>query len=118
MTLCARPRTPRPGNRRDLLAIDSKLRACDLTRLHVRDVAHGSHVSTLAILMQQRLNGLCNSKSLPHPTSPRGMDTTCPTQKNADFLFPARICTSGHLQSAYARASGTFTNRQKGGGKN
>ena len=70
-------------------------------------------MSTLAILMQQRLNGLCNSKSLPHPTSPRGVDATCPTQKNADFLFPARICTSGHLQGAYARASGTFTNRQK-----
>lgn len=27
------------------LAIDSKLRACDLTKLRVRDVAHGVHVS-------------------------------------------------------------------------
>lgn len=26
------------------LAIDSKLRACDLTKLRVRDVAHGEHV--------------------------------------------------------------------------
>lgn len=28
------------------LAIDSKLRACDLTKLRVRDIAHGDHVST------------------------------------------------------------------------
>jgi len=26
------------------LAIDSKLRACDLTKLRVRDIAHGEHV--------------------------------------------------------------------------
>ncbi len=36
------------------LAIDSKLklRACDLTKLRVRDVAHGEHVSSRAIVMQ------------------------------------------------------------------
>lgn len=36
------------------LAIDSKLRACDLTKLRVRDVAHGAHVSSGAIVMQQK----------------------------------------------------------------
>jgi len=36
------------------LAIDSKLRACDLTKLRVRDVAHGEHVSTRAMVMQQK----------------------------------------------------------------
>ncbi|MDH4654884.1 hypothetical protein [Pseudomonas sp. BN606] len=36
------------------LAIDSKLRACDLTKLRVRDVAHGDHVSSRAIVMQQK----------------------------------------------------------------
>lgn len=44
-------------NVRDLalfdLAIDSKLHACDLTKLHIRDVAHGNHVSARAIVMQQ-----------------------------------------------------------------
>jgi hypothetical protein len=28
------------------LAIDSKLRACDLTKLKVRDVSHGDHVAS------------------------------------------------------------------------
>lgn len=36
------------------LAIDSKLRACDLTKLRVRDIAHGEHVSPRAIVMQQK----------------------------------------------------------------
>ena len=36
------------------LAIDSKLRACDLIRLRVRDVAHGEHVSPRAMVMQQK----------------------------------------------------------------
>ena len=36
------------------LAIDSKLRACDLTKLRVRDIAHGEHVSSRAMVMQQK----------------------------------------------------------------
>jgi integrase len=36
------------------LAIDSKLRACDLTRLQVQDVRHGSHLASRATVMQQK----------------------------------------------------------------
>ncbi len=36
------------------LAIDSKLRACDLTKLRARDVAHGEYVSPRAMVMQQK----------------------------------------------------------------
>jgi integrase len=46
------------GRARDLamfnLAIDSKLRACDLVRLRVRDVAQGSQVARRAIIMQRK----------------------------------------------------------------
>ncbi|MDN3520190.1 hypothetical protein [Halomonas ramblicola] len=46
------------GKIRDLtlfeLAIDSKLRACDLVKLRVRDVAHGDRVSSRAIVTQQK----------------------------------------------------------------
>ena len=34
------------------LGLDSKLRACDLTRLRVSDICHGDRVSTRAIVMQ------------------------------------------------------------------
>ena len=36
------------------LAIDSKLRACDLVRLRVRDICHADRVSPRAIVMQQK----------------------------------------------------------------
>ena len=46
------------GRARDLamfnLAIDSKLRACDLTRLQVQDVCMGGHVLSRASVMQQK----------------------------------------------------------------
>ncbi|RMP08625.1 Phage integrase family site specific recombinase [Pseudomonas viridiflava] len=35
-------------------AIDNKLRACDLTKLRVRDVAHGEHLAPRAMVMQQK----------------------------------------------------------------
>jgi hypothetical protein len=36
------------------LAIDSKLRACDLTRLQVQDICMGNHVVSRATFMQQK----------------------------------------------------------------
>ena len=36
------------------LAIDSKLRGCDLVALRVRDVCHGDQVATRAIVMQHK----------------------------------------------------------------
>ena len=38
------------------LAIDSKLRGCDLVQLWLRDVANGGRVSARAIVMQQKTN--------------------------------------------------------------
>jgi hypothetical protein len=47
-----RIRLQRSARVRDLamfnLAIDSKLRACDLTKLKVRDICHGEHVASRA----------------------------------------------------------------------
>ncbi len=36
------------------LAVDSKLRACDLMRLQVQDIRHGSHEAARATVMQQK----------------------------------------------------------------
>jgi len=36
------------------LAIDSKLRACDLTQLRVRDVCHGRTMASRALVLQQK----------------------------------------------------------------
>ena len=36
------------------LAIDSKLRGCDLVKLKLKDIAHGSHILKRAIILQQK----------------------------------------------------------------
>lgn len=36
------------------LAIDSKLRGCDLVKLRVRDISHGSQITARAIITQQK----------------------------------------------------------------
>jgi hypothetical protein len=36
------------------LAIDSKLRACDLMHLRVRDVCHGQTMASRALILQQK----------------------------------------------------------------
>ena len=90
-------------NARDLalfdLAIDSKLRACDLTKLRVRDVAHGNHVVARAMVMQQKTK------------RPVQFEITAQTRlaveewvqqaglRNGDFLFPSRLQISEHLST-------------------
>jgi integrase len=86
------------------LAIDSKLRACDLVKLKVRDISHGNQITARAIVIQQK-TGL-----------PVHFEITEPTRKSIyawieiahlrseDFLFPSRIHDSPHLSTRqYAR---------------
>ena len=86
------------------LGLDSKLRACDLVRLRVKDVCHGDRVSTRAIVLQQKTS------------QPVQFEITAPTRdaigdwmKEAaltsdDFLFPSRLHDSPHLGTRqYAR---------------
>jgi hypothetical protein len=47
------------------LAIDGKLRACDLVRLRVRDVCHGGAMASRAIVLQQKVP--CSSRLLSRP---------------------------------------------------
>ena len=60
--LAIRVRLQLNGNKRDLalfnLAIDSKLRACDLVKLKVRDISTEDHVSSGMIILQQKIHRL------------------------------------------------------------
>jgi hypothetical protein len=59
--------------RRDLalfnLAIDSKLRGCDLVRLRVSDVCVGDRVQDRATVIQQKPGGQSSSRSPNNPSS-------------------------------------------------
>ena len=61
-----RTRLQMAGNIREIalfnLAIDSKLRGCDLVRLMVRDLAHGSQVLARATVVQQKPSNRCDSR--------------------------------------------------------
>ena len=43
------------------LAIDSKLRGCDLVGLRVSDVTHGPQILPRAMVIQKKLSGRCSS---------------------------------------------------------
>lgn len=86
------------------LGLDSKLRACDLVRLRVRDICHGDRVSTRAIVMQQK-----TSRPVQFEITAPTRDAVAAWMMEAklaydDFLFPSRVHESPHLGTRqYAR---------------
>ena len=91
------------------LGLDSKLRACDLVRLRVRDVCHGDRVSTRAIVLQQK-----TSQPVQFEITQPTRDAIGEWMKEAaltpdDFLFPSRLHDSPHLGTRqYARILDTW----------
>ena len=86
------------------LGLDSKLRACDLVGLRVRDISQGGRVATRAMVMQQKT------------ARPVQFEITPPTREavsewireaklsNDDYLFPSRVHDAPHLgKRQYAR---------------
>jgi integrase len=86
------------------LGLDSKLRACDLVRLRVRDICHGDRVSTRAIVMQQK-----TAKPVQFEITPPTREAVTEWIKaaaltNDNYLFPSRVHDSPHLGTRqYAR---------------
>ncbi len=86
------------------LAIDSKLRACDLTKLRVRDVAHHDHVSSRAIVMQQKTQRPLQFEITEQTRSALGAWIHQAQLSSQDCLFPSRPHISDHLSTRqYAR---------------
>lgn len=86
------------------LAIDSKLRGCDLVNLHVHDVTHGSQILPRAMVIQRKTQ------------RPVQFELTEPTRtavsawiekaklRGEQYLFPSRIGASPHVSTRqYAR---------------
>jgi integrase len=73
------------------LAIDSKLRGCDLVKLKVRDIAHGDQITKRAMVMQQKTHQPVQFE-ITEPTRGSVMDWIKQAKlKSEDFLFPSRI---------------------------
>jgi integrase len=86
------------------LAIDSKLRGCDLVRLRVRDIAHGDRIAARAIIMQQKTQRPVQFE-ITEPTRKAILVwIRCAALKAEDYLFPSRLKLSPHLSTQqYAR---------------
>lgn len=91
------------GNARDLalfnLAIDSKLRGCDLMSLRLRDVSHGNAIAKRAIVLQQK-TGRPVQFELTDLTRAAVADWARHCHLSAgSYLFPGRPDRAGHLST-------------------
>lgn len=86
------------------LGLDSKLRACDLVKLRVRDIRHGDRISPRAMVMQQK-TGRPVQFEITQPTREAVGEWIKEAVLNSDdYLFPSRIHESPHLGTRqYAR---------------
>ncbi|MFK4445142.1 integrase [Caballeronia udeis] len=86
------------------LAIDSKLRACDLTRLRVCDVCHGHHVASRATIMQQKTQRPVQFEITDQTRDSVEAWINAAALVSGDFLFPSRLRASPHISTRqYAR---------------
>ncbi len=81
------------------LAIDSKLRGCDLVSLQVKDVAHGKSVSSRAMIVQRKTHRPVQFEITPQT---RGALESWISHANldaGDCLFPSRVKQGAHLST-------------------
>ena len=79
------------------LAIDSKLRGCDLVSLRVRDVTHGNQVLSRAMVVQRKTQRPVQFE-LTEPTRAAVAAWIAKAAlRSEDFLFQSRLHNSPHL---------------------
>ena len=86
------------------LAIDSKLRSCDLVKLKVSDITHGGVVQSRAMIMQQKTHQPVQFE-ITHQTRDSIKEWIDQARLSVnDYLFTSRFKSSPHLSTRqYAR---------------
>ena len=83
------------------LAIDSKLRSCDLVKIRVRDIAHGSSIASRAMVMQQKTH------------QPVRFEITEQTRESiSNWISHARLTTEDYLFKSQFNSSLHISTRQ------
>jgi integrase len=86
------------------LAIDSKLRGCDLVKLKVSDVAQGGRIGHRAIILQQKTQRPVQFEITEQTRTTLNAWIAQAHLTSGQFLFPSRVTTSDHLSTRqYAR---------------
>src|SRR5437667_6957191 len=91
------------------LAIDSKLRGCDLVGLRVHDVVQGSRVAPRAIVMQKKTQRPVQFEITEQTRDAVAAWIAAAHLKPEQFLFPSRVSESPHLSTRqYSRIVGPW----------
>jgi len=86
------------------LAIDSKLRGCDLVTLRVRDVAHGNQMLSRAIVIQRKTQRPVQFEQTEDTRNAVSAWIAKANLKLEQYLFPSRLKNSPHISTRqYAR---------------
>jgi len=86
------------------LAIDSKLRGCDLVKLKIRDISHGNQITARAIVTQQKTGLPVHFEITEQTRNSLYAWIEHAHLSSEDYLFPSRIHDSPHLSTRqYAR---------------
>jgi integrase len=86
------------------LALDSKLRACDLVKIRVRDIAQGTRVSNRSIVMQQKTHRPVQFEITEETRESLNSWIVLNRLVSEDVLFKSRFKSSEHLSTRqYAR---------------
>lgn len=81
------------------LAIDSKLRGCDLVKLRVRDIAHGDQVASRAMVMQQKTQRPVQFEITEQTRDALRNWIGAANLRSESFLFPSRLHKFEHLST-------------------
>ena len=86
------------------LALDSKLRGCDLVKLRVCDVSHGDHIARRATIMQQKIHQPVQFEITEQTRESISQWIEQARLTGNDYLFPSRCPDSPHIKTRqYAR---------------
>jgi integrase len=91
------------------LAVDSKLRGCDLVALRVHDVVQGSRVAPRAIVMQKKTQRPVQFEVTEQTRDAVATWIATAHLKPDQFLFPSRVSESPHASTRqYSRIVGCW----------
>src|ERR1017187_9305000 len=91
------------------LAIDSKLRGCDLVGLRVHDVMQGRGVAPRAIVMQKKTQRPVQFEITEQTRDAVDARIATAHLKSEQFLFPSRVSESPYLSTRqYSRIVGSW----------
>ena len=86
------------------LAIDSKLRSCDLVKIRVKDITNGTTVSSRAIVMQQKTSRPVQFEITEQTRESISNWIELARLNYSDYLFKSRFKSSLHISTRqYAR---------------